>query len=317
MGLQQWLIIGVALIMGLGAIILIVIGTRGSSTAEQVEARLSEYGSRAQPVTLEELELSQPFSQRVVKPMIDGLARFVARFTPQQSLEATRHKLELAGRPNNWGPSEFWGIRALAGVLMAVLMFLLMRVSRRPLQQGLMLTGVVGALGFYLPVMWLGSKIKNRQNEIVRSLPDALDLLTICVEAGLGFDAAMSKVTEKWDNELSQAFGRVNQEIRLGKLRREALRAMADSMDVPDVSSFVAAIIQADQLGVSIAKVLRIQSEQMRIKRRQRAEEKAHQAPVKMMIPLVFLVFPSIYIILLGPALLLIIEAGVLGSGIF
>ncbi|MBC7250940.1 MAG: type II secretion system F family protein [Anaerolineae bacterium] len=314
MSTQLLLIIGLALAMGLGAIILIIVGVRGPSTAEQVEARLAEYGSRAQPVTLEELELSQPFSQRIIKPMLGGLARFVARFTPQQSLEATRHKLELAGRPNNWGPAEFWGIRALAGVLMAALVFLLMSMSRQPLRQSLMYSGLVGALGFYLPTAWLGSKIKRRQEDVVRNLPDALDLLTICVEAGLGFDAAMSKVTEKWDNELSRAFERANREIRLGKLRREALRDMADSIGVPDLSSFVAAVIQAEQLGVSIAKVLRIQSEQMRIKRRQRAEEQARKAPVKMMIPLILLIFPSIYIILLGPALLLVVDTDVLGS---
>jgi len=303
--------------MGFGAILLIVVGMRGSSTAEQVEARLAEYGSRTRPVTLEEIELSRPFSQRIVKPMMDAAARFVTRFTPQQSLEATRHKLELAGRPNNWGPAEFWGVRALAGVLMAVLIFLLMSTTRQSLKQSLLYSGAVGALGFYLPVLWLRSKIRRRQEEIIRALPDALDLLTICVEAGLGFDAAMSQVTDKWDNELSRAFARANQEMRLGKLRREALRSMADSMDVPDVSSFIAAIIQADQLGVSIAKVLRIQSEQMRIKRRQRAEEQARKAPVKMMIPLAFLIFPSIYIILLGPAVLLVLDTGMLGSGIF
>jgi tight adherence protein C len=314
MGVQQLLIIGLALIMGLGALILIAIGIRGPSASEKVEARLAEYGSRDQPITLEELELSQPFSQRIVKPMLDGISRFVTRFTPKQSLESTNHKLELAGRPNNWGASEFWGIRALAGVLMAVLVFLLMSTSRQPLRQSLLYSLVVAALGFYLPVVWLGSKIRNRQDEVIRALPDALDLLTICVEAGLGFDAAMSKVTDKWNNELSRAFSRVNQEIRLGKLRREALRSMADSLDVPDVSSFVAAIIQADQLGVSIAKVLRIQSEQMRIKRRQRAEEQARKAPVKMMIPLIVLIFPSVYIILLGPAALLLIDSGALGT---
>ena len=153
-----------------------------------------------------------------------------------------------------------------------------------------------------MPPLWLRSKVTRRQQAITRALPDALDLLTICVEAGLGFDAAMSKVHEKWDNDLALSFGRVLQEMQIGKTRREALRDVADRMEVPDVSSFVAAIIQADQLGVSIAKVLRIQSDQMRVKRRQRAQEKAQQAPVKMVIPLVLLVFPSIWIVLLGPA---------------
>jgi len=131
-----------------------------------------------------------------------------------------------------------------------------------------------------------------------------LDLLTICVEAGLGFDQSMQRVAEKWQDDLSSAFARVLHEIRLGKTRREALRDMSNRLDVSDVTSFVAAVIQAEQLGVSIAKVLRIQSDQMRIRRRQRAEEKAHQAPVKMLFPMVFLIFPAIWIVLLGPALL-------------
>ena len=124
----------------------------------------------------------------------------------------------------------------------------------------------------------------------------------------------MQKVAEKWDNELSRAFSRTVQEMQLGKLRREALRNMANGMDVPDVTSFTAAIIQADQLGVSMARVMRIQSDTMRLKRRQRAEEKARQAPVKMMIPLVFFIFPTILIVLLGPALLQIRDSGVFGT---
>jgi tight adherence protein C len=169
-------------------------------------------------------------------------------------------------------------------------------------------------LGYYFPSMWLNSKIKRRQQSIVRALPDALDLLVICVEAGLGFDMAMGKVYEKWDNELSIAFGRVLREIQLGKPRREALRDMSRRMDVPDVTAFIAAIIQADQLGVSMSKILRVQSDQMRVKRRQRAQEKAHQAPVKMMIPMVFLIFPAIWIVLLGPSVIILISTPALGA---
>jgi tight adherence protein C len=166
----------------------------------------------------------------------------------------------------------------------------------------------------FFPVLWIRSKISKRQDSIVKALPDALDLLAICVEAGLGFDQAMGKVYEKWDNDLAVAFGRVLREIQLGKLRREALKDMSDRMDVPDVTSFTAAVIQADQLGVSMTKILRVQSDQMRVKRRQRAQEKAHQAPVKMMIPMVLLIFPSLWIVLLGPAVVFLLESGVLGT---
>jgi tight adherence protein C len=297
----------------LGSVVLLFVGVAAPRPSDQVLDRLAEYGGRT--LTLEELELSQPFSDRVVKPLIRGIAQFIGRFAPQRNIEEIRRKLELAGRPYGWGPTEFLGVRGMAGVLLAVLTFLLLTMSGQYLPKRFLFTLGAGALGFYLlPTLWLSSKIRSRQNEIVKALPDALDLLTISVEAGLGFDAAMSKVAEKWENQLSLAFSRVIQEIQVGKLRREALRDMADRMDVPDVSSFVAAIIQADQLGVSIAKVLRIQSEQMRIRRRQRAEEKAHQAPVKMLFPMAFLIFPALFIVLLGPAVLVVLNSGVLGA---
>jgi tight adherence protein C len=139
-------------------------------------------------------------------------------------------------------------------------------------------------------------------------MPDALDLLTICVEAGLGFEAAMAKVNEKWDNEIARAFGRVIREIQLGKLRREALRDMAERLGIPEMTSFVAAVIQSEQLGVSMAQVLRIQSDQMRVRRRQIAEEKAHQAPIKMLLPLGLFIMPSICITLMGPAVLILMK---------
>jgi tight adherence protein C len=299
--------------LGVATVVIVVVGLASSGPAGDVAVRLEEFASRATPLTLEEIELSQPFTQRVIAPILKGLASFITRFTPANTIEATRHNLELAGRPYNWGPTEFFGFRVLGGVVLGVFAFLLLWMGKQPFQIHVIGTIVGVALGFMLPVLWLSGKIRRRQDEVIKALPDALDLLTICVEAGLGFDAAMAKVAEKWENELSRAFGRVIHEIRLGKLRREALREMEHNVGVTDVTSFVAAVIQADQLGVSMAKVMRIQSEQMRIKRRQRAEEKAHQAPIKMLFPMVFLIFPSIYIVLLGPAVLVIMNSGVMG----
>jgi len=172
-----------------------------------------------------------------------------------------------------------------------------------------MYIGGAAFAGFFLPHLMLTSKITRRQKEIRKAMPDALDLLTICVEAGLGFDAAMSKVSEKWENQLSLAFARVIREVQLGKVRREALKDMSDRLGIPEMTSFVAAIIQSEQLGVSMAKVLRIQSDQMRVKRRQRAEEEAHKAPIKMIIPMALLIFPSIMIIILTPAALQIMNS--------
>ena len=306
------ILIGVGLVVAF-AIVLIVVGMNAPDPQETLQQRLAEYGAREQAVTLEEIELSLPFSQRIVLPILNGIAQFMARFTPQRSLESARHNLELAGNPYSLTASQFWAARAAAAVILGGLITVLMFVTSQPWTQRILYPVLATAIGFFLPVLWLSSQVSRRKNSIIKALPDALDLLTVCVEAGLGFDAAMQKVTEKWKDELALAFGRVLQEIRLGKIRREALRDMADRMDVADVTSFVAAIIQADQLGVSIAKVLRIQSDQMRVRRRQRAEEKAHQAPVKMLFPMVFLIFPSIYLVLLGPAALTVIGGGAKG----
>ncbi|HEY4689849.1 MAG TPA: type II secretion system F family protein [Anaerolineae bacterium] len=300
---MQVLPIVVIAVIGL-AVMLIIIGLSARDPKESLQARLAEYSAREQMATLEEIELSLPFSERIIAPMVRNAAEFVKRFTPERTLEATRHKLDLAGNPSNWSPAEFFGVRAVAMVVLAALIFVVLSITQAELGMRILMTVVFAALGFFLPALWLGSKIRSRQHNVVKSLPDALDLLTVCVEAGLGFDLALKKVTEKWDNELSRAFVRLLQEIQLGRLRRDAMRDIAARMEVPDMTSFVAAIIQAETLGVSIAKILRIQSDQMRMRRRQRAEEKAHQASIKMIIPMVFLIFPSIWIVLLGPAIL-------------
>lgn len=292
-------------------IIIIFIGLSLPTPPSPEQQRLQMYGTR--PRTLTEMELSAPFSERVVLPLLRKVASIITRLNPQRNVEAMKHQLELAGNPNNWTPADFLGVRGVAAIITLVLAFVLTLILNVQPPQNVLFWGIGLFLGFYLPVLWLRSKIRSRQHEIQKALPDALDMLCISVEAGLGFDAAMAKVIEKWDNELSRTFARASAEIRLGKLRREALRDMANRCDVPDLSNFIAAVIQADQLGVSIAKVLRIQSEQMRVKRRQRAEELANQAPVKMVIPLVFLVFPSILIVLLGPAVLQFTTGGGFG----
>jgi tight adherence protein C len=289
-------------------VIVVVVGLflvlRSRAPSQSIEERLNELAASGQSFTLEEIELSLPFSQRVLVPMLEKLSELAQRFTPSNSIEAVRHKLELGGIAHKIKPAQFLGIRLMGSFALGILSLLIAFAGTIPLLQRLLMIVVAFALGYLVPGIWLGSKIKRRQNDVQKALPDALDLLTICVEAGLDFTSSMQKVAEKWENELSAAFMRTVQEMQLGKLRREALRNMADSMDVPDVTSFVAAIVQADSLGVSMAKVMRIQSDTMRMKRRQRAEEKARQAPVKMMLPLVFFIFPTILIVLLGPAVI-------------
>jgi tight adherence protein C len=309
-------LVGIIVIIlgGLGLIGgLIYFGMRENSGRDPLQDRLAEYGYADKEIkSLEDIELELSFSDRVVRPMFKAIAGVAARFTPENQLEQTRHQLELAGQSQKTDARTFFGSRIMLSVGMGVMGFLLFfRLAPQPPLNALLFTSGFFALGYYLPVLSLRSQISRRQTAILRALPDALDLLTICVEAGLGFDQAMGKVYEKWDNELAIALGRVIQEIALGKVRREALRDMAKNMEVPDVTSFTAAIIQADQLGVSIAKILRVQADQMRVKRRQRAQEKAHQAPVKMMIPMVFLIFPSLWIVLLGPSLILLMETNI------
>lgn len=290
---------------------LLYIGLRDDRNRDPLQDRLAQYGERDVPVqSLEEIELSLSFRDRVILPLLRRLADITTNFTPQSQLETSRHQIELAGMAGSLEPTTFFALRIVATIALGLGAFMVFFVMSRTVapSSAVMYTIGAAALGYFYPALWLRSKIRKRQDGILRALPDALDLLTICVEAGLGFDAAMGKVYEKWDNDLAIAFGRILREIQLGKGRRDALRDMSDRTEVPDVTSFVAAIIQADQLGVSLSKVLRVQSDQMRVKRRQRAQEKAHQAPVKMMLPMVFLIFPSIWIVLLGPSAIILMN---------
>lgn len=298
----------VAIIIIAGAIILGIIGARYSNThreeSDPLLARLAEASQRGEMTNLEQIELSQPFSERILVPFLRSFGNLSARFTPQKLLQDTSRKLEMAGNPAGIDAAMFLASRFVVAGVFAGLLFIISLVAPDPwpISRVILVVVIFGTLGFFFPQLWLQSIINRRQHEIRKAMPDALDLLTICVEAGLGFDAAMSKVGEKWDNELSRAFTRTIREIQLGKTRRDALRDMSERLGVPEMTSFVAAVIQSEILGVSLAKVLRIQSDQMRVKRRQRAEEEAHKAPIKMIIPMALLTFPSIMIILLAPA---------------
>jgi tight adherence protein C len=293
------ILLGIAVI---AAIILVIVGLRMPEAEDPIAERLAELKVSDDPMTLEEIELSQRFYERVILPFFNNIGRFAMRFTPQATLEATEAKLETAGNPMRLEPAFFLALRFVLAIAFGGSIFITYAVTGRNWVQGLMLSTLFLLLGFMFPDVWLTSRISRRQKDVFRAMPDALDLLTVCVEAGLGFDAAMKKVAEKWENDLALEFGRVLQEIGLGKLRREALRDMADRLQVPEMLSFVAAVIQSEHLGVSMSKVLRVQSEQMRQRRRQMAEEEARRAPVKMVFPIGLLIFPSLFVILLGPA---------------
>lgn len=304
------------LLAGSFAFILIVASVLLLRRAEEdpLGARIDQYAAREEAVSIEEIELSLPITDRIFVPMLRAVGNFVTRLAPQSTLERTAQQLKLAGSPRNMSAAEFWAIRGFATAALGVLAFMMMLRTDTETSRRILYTLLFAGVGFMLPQLWLRSVIDRRKTEIIKKLPDALDLMTICVDAGLTFDGAMDKVYAKWDDPLSIEFGRVIYEMQLGKSRRQALRDMVDRIDVADVTSFVASVLQADQLGVSIGKVLRIQSEQMRVRRRQRAEEKAQQAPIKMLFPMVFLIFPAMFIVLLGPAGFQIIRSGALDS---
>jgi tight adherence protein C len=283
-----------------GALLALLLGLRSSWRARAAEESPAYFSSAG--LTLEEVEMSRPFSERVLRPNLANLLAILGRLAPQRNLQEIRHKLEVAGRPNNWTVADFMGLRLLSAIVCAALFFVFMLIADMPGIRVILLTAAMAVVGFYVPNLWLNSRINKRKRQILRALPDGLDMLNICVGAGLGFDAALSRVGEIWQTPLADEFNRVVAEIRLGKGRRQALQDMAQRTGVVEVENFVATIVQADQLGVSIAKVLRTQAEQMRIVRRQRAEELARQATIKLLFPLVFLIFPSMLAVLLGPA---------------
>ena len=230
------LLIFAALVV-VGAVAIIVFSLRRNSAGEEddpLQARLAEFIQRGDVSSLEEIELSQPFAERVVIPFIRRVGEFSARFTPQKAIQDTAKNLEKAGNPWPVDAPTFYAIRIILGVVFGGLVLLLVVLSPSPkLSDNFIYIGGATFGGFFLPHLMLTSRITKRQVEIRKAMPDALDLLTICVEAGLGFDAALSKVSEKWENELSLAFSRAIREIQLGKPRRDALKDMSDRLGIP------------------------------------------------------------------------------------
>ncbi len=273
--------------------------------ARRVRDRLALYGYDAP--SDQHSPLAEPFWKRVLLPLFDRLGTVLQRVMPTRIRQQTEATMEMAGNPID--PGVFLALR-LAGVIGMTLWGVVPLVTgSRELtwsQAGLAVFGVY--LGARLPVTWLNLKASGRRNKIERSLPDAMDLVIVCMEAGMSFDAALTKVVEKIEGPLQLEFERTLQEIHLGKLRREALRDMSKRTGVPDLISVVSALVQADQMGLSIAHVLRAQADDLRLRRRQRAEEKAQQAPVKMLFPLIMCIFPAMMLVTLGPAIIAIYD---------
>ena len=294
-------------ITGACAVLLLLYGYTVATSFDPIAIRLTNLGVAGEVKSLEEMDLQQPFMNRTIRPLVGRLSRLTRRWTSAGFVSRTEKRLAQGGNPGALRVNEFLGIKVVVATIMApsfaTIFFLL---NAGPLVSIAFGAAGVG-IGYIAPEFWLNRKISARKTAIRLQLPDVLDLLTISVKAGLGFDAALAKVVEKMHGPLPDELLRTLAEIRLGKSRREAMRDIIPRTEVPALSNFIGAVVQAEQLGVSVSKVLQIQSEQIRIERRQHAEEMAQKAPLKMLFPLIGCIFPSLFIVILGPAMIIII----------
>lgn len=278
-----------------GTILFIILALSAPSESP-LDAKLRSYG-----YDVGGRDLEAPFVERVMSPIVDKISAKVRQVSPFTLQADLRDRLSRAGDPGI-DVASFLTVKALAVVGIGIVALGLPLLNGNLTVKGTVIGLVMAGLGWKLPDFWLSTRIDQRRNAIQRALPDALDLIVVCVEAGNGLESAMANVSRKMTGALAEEIERTLQEISLGKSRREALRDLSKRTQVPDLQSFIAALLQADQLGVSISQVLRVQADAMRVRRRQRAEEQAAQAPVKMLIPLVLLIFPALMIIVVGPA---------------
>ncbi|MHB0858208.1 MAG: type II secretion system F family protein [Anaerolineae bacterium] len=291
--------IAFGLLLGL-AVLLMWSAFAPAAPARLVGTRLQGYVEQQR--TLDDGQMARPFATRAVLPLLRQGLRLLGGLLPQKGIERTRQLLVQAGSPGGLSALDFYGVTMLLMLGLAGGYYALLGRGQ-PLLLGVRNALMLAMFGYLLPRMWLRRSARQRQHRIQRALPDALDMLTIGVEAGLAFESALLRVCDQWDNPLTHELRRAVAEMRMGTAREAALQALADRTGVQDLSTFVAVLVQSSQLGVSIAQVLHTQAEQMRDKRRQRAEELARSATIKLIFPLVFLEFPALFVIILGPAL--------------
>jgi tight adherence protein C len=267
-------------------------------SSEQLEARLRALsGERRGSLPVTEI----PFAYRVLVPLAEGVGNLVINLLPPTYIARIRRRLVAAGHPLSL--AAFLTLVVITGTLLPAAFFAVVWVASdgSPAAGVYLLIPLFAAFGALLSWLWLSRRVRARQLAIWKRLPDAFDLMTTCVEAGLGLDASFRLVSEKLSGPVSEEFSEMLREIGLGKARRDALRDMAERTGVADLETFAHAIVQAEELGTSVAAVLRVQANQLRIRRRQRAEEEARRAPAKMVFPLVFFILPSLFVVILGP----------------
>lgn len=273
-----------------------------------LESQVSVGAGGEQPVNLRKQEMDQSFGSRVLVPIVGAAGRVARRITPLDTRDRIAKKLQLAGAPAGWDAERVLAFKVIgATVGFALGIFLTSLLGMTPFIR-LVIVALLTFVGFIVPDSTLSRRVDERQKEILRTLSDTLDLLTISVEAGLSLNAAIAQVVQNVPGVLSAEFARMLQEIQLGVPRSEAFRHLADRTDVEELNAFALAMIQADVFGVSIASVLRTQAQQLRIKRRQAAEAKAQQTPVKIVFPLVLCILPALFVVIVGPGAIQIVS---------
>ena len=292
----------------LGAVGLVVWGTRKRGSKEQVMSsleKLDAYDSQA----FRRAELDQPATKRLLAPAVRRLTGIARGITPSGQIRKLDRKIESAGRPGNLDVNALLVLKFLSLAVGLVILIVLAALKVLPLVWFVILAVFVVVFTYFLPDLILNSATNTRRQQIARSLPDFLDLLTVSVEAGLGLDSAMAKIAERMRGPLKEEILITLHEIRMGKTRAAALRAMADRCQVDDLTTFITALIQSQQLGISLGQVLRVQAEQIRTIQRQRIEERAQKAPVKLLVPLILCIFPAMFVVIIGPAFIRIYDA--------
>jgi tight adherence protein C len=293
-------VIVLTLFAATAALALAVLGPRKESA---METRIQSFRNRNIHKDDLSLDLEVAFMDRVFKPGLESLANSFARVLPKSTLTDVQQQLLMAGNPMPYNTFlTLWAVLLLACGSLAFLLLVSGPGALIPNRLGM--TVLVLFIGYAFPKTWLKGKVKAKQKVVIKALPDALDLITTCVEAGLGLDAALQRVAEKSEGPLAEELTKMLRDVSMGKLRREAMTEMSERVGVEELSNFITAIIQAEQLGVGIAQVLRVQSDQLRTKRRQRAERQAQEAPIKMIFPLVLFIFPAFLAVILGPAVI-------------
>jgi tight adherence protein C len=294
------------------SVLIVFIGLASLRSNGELHERMELY-SGSVPMTVEQHELHQPFSRRVLKPLALRGVRVFSWMLPHRRIANLHHRIQMAGNPGGLTASDFVGLKGWTTMIMATMFVGYVYASDARLTLLSVLIGVVFvSIGFLLPDIWLSRKIAHRQLEITNALPDALDMLTISVEAGLSFEQGIGEIVSRWNHALAREFQRVLYEVGVGKSRRDALERLSERTAVVDVLSFVTAVNHSEELGTSLARVLNVQAQELRIRRRQRAQEAANKVPIKILFPMVFLIFPAMFAVILGPGVPRLVRA--LGS---